>query len=270
VRRRHVDRRIREPLSDLSLKQARASKESQGVCLRTEAIMLVLADSSGAWITILTTVVAPAVVGVVVWIVLKTNKGPKKELAELARQMGLGYDPTADNAFRDDWAVLPEIKKAGRVRHLLSGPANGFELTIFEHQRFTMAGNTPTILTYAVYATAATGFPDLHVKPRGWSSRQQLKKGKGKGVLIGDKVFDEKREVECKDADFVRWLLTLEMRALMAEDPKATWHVVGQQLCLVYNAGVSADSIRKSIDRLKRFWAAAPRLPLPQPKPARA
>jgi hypothetical protein len=218
--------------------------------------MLVLADSSGAWITILTTVVVPAVVGVIVWIALKTNKGPKKEFAELARQMGLGYDPTADNAFRDDWAVLPEIKKAGWVRHLLSGPASGFELTIFEHQRFTMAGSTPSILTYAVYATSAPGFPDLHVKPRGWSSRRQLKKGEGKGVVTGDGIFDEKREVECKDADFVRWLLTPEMRTLMAEDPKATWHVVGQQLCLVYNAGLSVDSIRKSVDRLRRFWAA--------------
>lgn len=226
-----------------------------------ELIMLVLAGTRAnvaVNMLLMLTFVAPAVIGLIMWLVMRSGKGPRKEIAELADQMGLGYEPVADDAFRDAWSVLPEIQKAGRARHVVAGPAYGIELTAFEHVRFTMAGNQPQIITHSVYSMPAAGWPDLQVTPRIGRSRRQFKKGKREGLLIGEDGFDEQREVKAKDAAFARWLLAPEMRKLMLEEKGAKWYVVGEQLCLVYPQPLSAERIRKSVDRLRRFWSAVP------------
>ena len=64
--------------------------------------------------------------------------------------------------------------------------------------------------------------------------------------------------VKTKDEVFARWLLGPQMRKLMLEEKGAKWYIVGEQLCLVYQAGLTAKKFRPSVERLHRFWAALP------------
>jgi hypothetical protein len=195
--------------------------------------------------------------GVAVMLVMRSRQ-LRARLAEMAAELGLNYQRKADRSFRDAWSVVPEVKKAGTIKHVMAGRVGGLDVTVFQHSYVVFAGQAPVVITHSIYSTPAPGWPNINVARRGWFSRWALKRGRCAELLTGDNSFDTERVVRTADHEFAAWLLGPEMRALLLEDDRVTWQIVEQQLCLVYRGALKPEKIRVSVDRLRRFWAAVP------------
>ncbi len=180
----------------------------------------------------------------------------------IAQKLGLEYQANADKAFSLAWAVLPELQKSGRARHVMFGPVQDHDLTIFQSSYTVQTGQAPIQVSHAVYSVPVPGWPDMHITRfrRGWLYAFFYRKARRERVLTGDGLFDGRRVVKCADPGFAQVLLTQDLRSFLLEKDSVAWRVVGERLCLIYRGNLRADRIEESIQRLYGFVQCVPNL----------
>lgn len=196
-------------------------------------------------------------------IVERKRTGPRgrASLDPLIERYGLVPYADSKREYAKAWSVLPEIPKNGKIKRMYVGELDGRELTLFEHQFTTMAGQTPIQVSHTVYSVPAPGWPELGVTPRHWLAKLFWRPGGRRprgSIQTGDHAFDRDWAVRTEHEELVTLLLDDGLRAHIASKPGVRWRIVGERLCLIYTGRLRNDLAEASIDRLRQFLALTP------------
>ncbi len=195
----------------------------------------------------------------------KRRRGQRSgELAELASSLGLEHIDKADSAFRDAWAELPGIPKAGECRHVMYGSLGGLAVTAFRHRYVVSTGQSTQVIHHWVFSTDVPEWPATHLRPRAGIARMLGVRSR----VSSDELFDRAWVIKTDDPAFADTLLGPAVRELLREQlggerwvRARRWHVFRGKLCMVTRRDLSAGQVRAGFDALEAMMRAIAREP---------
>jgi hypothetical protein len=177
------------------------------------------------------------------WLFLKYQQGRRNsERQRLAE--GRGWQFTAsDQALLDRWRGGPFSRRGDRreIIGVVRGETRGVPFTAFDFRLRTRIVRTggisrtdeyETVTVWALQLPAA--LPPVRVTHSSNFGRKiQAKLGGDAGVLTGDEDFDRRFGVHDASPDFVRELLTPQLRGWLREHKLTGWRIDGRDLLFV-------------------------------------
>ncbi|MEC9374362.1 MAG: hypothetical protein VYC34_10990 [Planctomycetota bacterium] len=188
----------------------------------------------------------------------RREAAPKLTVAQAAERVGFSFKKKEGSEFRDSFAFLPEIPRTGKVTNVLTGFVDETPVTVFEHMRMIMAGNTPAPVYFSVYATPAADWPEVHITPAHLGTHIARFFGRDGRRPFLSATFHHSFRVRTQDEQFAERLLTPEMqRFLLEKSSGLRWRIGSGCACMVYPGRLKADRIGRSLERLGKFLETA-------------
>ncbi len=178
----------------------------------------------------------------------------------IATRLGFEYEARAPRAFNATWSFLPEVKRGGGTRHVMSGRIEeDRSFTIFEHTYVMNTGQVVIPVPHVVYALETPLWPRTSVTPRGLLGRLMLRLGRPSGLLLDEDRFNSALVVRTQDEPFAASLLTIDVqRFLLTKTRAVAWRFDNGWACLIYDGKMRPDRIERSIERVSELWRLIP------------
>jgi hypothetical protein len=175
------------------------------------------------------------------WLVLKYQQSRRNsERQRLAASRGWQF-AASDPALLDRWrgGLLSKRGDRREIIGIVRGESHGIPFTVFDFRLRTKITRTNLISRQDWYETATVwvlhlpaALPPVHFTGGSKLGRklQDRLGGGDTGVLTGEKGFDERFGVRGAAPDFVRELMTPELRGWLREHKLTGWWIAGRDL----------------------------------------